>query len=376
MPHHHDPHKKHPSLKEHRQSDSSDVETSGASRFEKNLKSPSPQSLLEKIRTMFSWIANRITQEAQESEPVESGDPESNRLLSLYATPNLVQQAKESISRLEASKQALLEEFGHVAQAFVDRYIDPVFAPIKTMIRDKNEGKAPVIPKDAVESVEILAMAHDPSRLKRKIRDSIKHKTRDVLLEDIAFLLSYPSEAIGDASIPSDQRGPLLRQIEIDLQPILLELESMLSIHPPSTEFSALFEWKIDVDAKRQILHDESMRIIESEIHRNIPYWKSLEDDLGNQEDPFLDELEIFTEGSLHWPLSIYELEDASARLREALEKELVGLQNERVVIFFDRMKSHVKTLQESEESEGHEEALTRIFDHVKAIDRLLGLDE
>ena len=371
MPHH-DQHKKQPEDSgRHDHAPSGDNER-GPSHFTEKSTGTSAQSLLERIRSMFSWIANQVTRESHEDSLTTSKETARRRLMSLYSAPNLVQQAKNSVEKLELSKNALVQEHGPRAQAFADRYIDPFFAPIKNLIQAKQEGKIPEMPQDAVGSVEILAIAGDPARLRRKIYTSIKSKTQDVILEDIAFLLSYPNEAIGDAHVAPEQHRALLRKIEDALQPILLELESLLSVDPPSSAFNDLFQWRVDIDTQRQRLHDLAMNIINEEIRRNSPYWKTIEEDLEQKGDPFLEELEIFSSGSLNWPLSIFELEETAARLREALESELVSLQNGRMAAFFERMKSHSQILIESEESEGHEETLNRIIENIEAIERLL----
>jgi hypothetical protein len=215
---------------------------------------------------MFSWIAGKVAEEAREEESTSIVEISAKRLLSQYSVRDLVRRAESSIAQLELSKQLLLQEFGPRAQAFVDRYIDPIVEPIQIFVQLGHEGKGLETIGRAVTSVELLAMLRDQTRMYRKVRDSLEVKTRDVILEDIAFIMSYPSEAFEDALIPAPQKGQVLREIEEALQPILLELESLLSVRPPSHEFIHLFQWRLAIDVRRQHLHDAAMQAIDEII--------------------------------------------------------------------------------------------------------------
>jgi hypothetical protein len=372
MPHR-DPHKKHRSPEELWRNEPSDVSALGSPRSIKPTDSTS-WSLLEKVRSMFSWIANRVTEEAREEVSTSVGETSAKRLLSQYSSQDLIRRAGSSIAQIKLSKQAFLQEFGTRAQAFVDRYIDPVVEPIKSFVHGGREEKVSETLKGAVGSVELLAMLHDETRLRRKIRDSLESRTRDIILEDISFILSYPSEALEDAAIPAAHRGFILREIEESLQPILLELESLLSVCPPSYEFIPLFQWRVGVDSKRQHLHDCAMQVIDEKIHKRIPLWRSLKELPAKEIFPFLEELELVTEKDRIWPLSIFELEEISSHLREIIEGEVASRQDKRLLMLFDHMKAHVEVLLESEGEEDHEKALMRIVDQVRAIELLLGL--
>ncbi len=358
---------------DHQRSESSDVPGGGVVRSSQS-EDPTSHSLLEKIRSMFSWIASRVTEEAREEVASGVSEASAKRLLSQYSSRDLIRRAEGSIAQLELSKQVLLQEFGSRAQAFVERYIDPVIDPVKSLVVAGREGKGIETVKGAVGGVELLAIMHDDSRLRRKIHDSLEMKTREAILEDIAFIMSYPSEALAEATIPASQRGEILRQIEEALQPVLLELESLLSSGLPAYEFVPLFQWREAIDGERQRLHDRAMQIIDEKIHGDVPLWRTLKNLPPNEVSPFLEEMATFAQSDRVWPLSIFELEELSSYLREIIEEETASRKDERLLVLFSKMKSHLEVFLESEEGEGHEEALTRIVDQVRAIDSLLGM--
>jgi hypothetical protein len=328
-------------------------------------KSVSSHSWLTPIRSVISWFSELLSHQKTPKEIV------SGRVI-VHSSPNLVQRAREAVERMESSKHAFVRSGGAQAEAFADRYIEPVFERAKQLIERVEKGEPLHTPEGAARSLEILALANDPDRLYTKIFDSIVQKTTNAILEDMMFLMSYPSEAIEDSLVDSHDRAPLLRQIEQSLVPVLRELELLISHSPTSDDFHALFQWRQDLDMRRQQLHDAGMRIIDDAIHRRSPLWRSAEREVLPFEDPFLEELEIFTSGSATWPLSIFELEEVAERFREAVENELVAAQNERALEFFDRIKSHTEKLANSEESEGHEAALNRIIEDVHVIELLL----
>jgi hypothetical protein len=330
---------------------------------------------MEKVRSMFSWIAHRVTEEAREEETTPTSEISAKRILSQYSTQDLVRKAKSSIARLELSKQVLLQEFGPRAQAFVERYIDPIVEPVKIFVQSGREGSPPETLKGAVESVELLALLHDETRLQRKIRDALEIKTRDVILEDIAFILSYPSEALEDVSIPASRRGLVLREMEEALQPILLELETLLSVCPSSYEFIPLFQWRVGVDTQRQNLHDRAMQVVDEKIRKGAPFWRSLKDLPVKERSHFLEEVGVFAEKDRTWTPSISELEEISTHLREIVEGDGDSRHDKRLLMLFDQMKEHVESLIESEAGEEHEEALMRIIDQVRDIEGMLGLN-
>ena len=336
---------------------------------------PSPQSrLMEKVRSMFSWIAGRVAEEAREEESGSVVEAAAKRLLSQYSSRDLIRRAESSIAQLELSKQVLLQEFGSRAQAFVDRYIDPIIEPVKSFVQESHEGKTSEHFKGAVGNVELLAILHDDTRLSRRIRETLETKTKDVILEDIAFILSYPSEALEDASIPASQRAGLLRNIEEALQPVLLDLEALLSVRSPSYEFIPLFQWRAGVDLQRQHLHDKAMQIIEEKVHTSAPLWRSLSDLPPQEIKVYLEGLESFSEKDRSWPLSLFELEEISSHLREIVEGQVVSRQDEKLLQLFAQVRTYVEALLESEEGDVHEDALLRIVDQVRAIEALLGI--
>lgn len=373
MPHR-DPRIKRPSFEEHRRNEPSDVSSEGSSRFIRP-SAPEPSTLLEKVRSLFSWIANRVTEEAREEESMVESETSAKRLLSQYSSRDLMRRAKAVIAQVEASQQLLLQEFGPRAQAFIDRYVVPVLEPIQSFVHAGQEGKITETVRGAIGTVELLAMLHDKARLPRKIRDTLELKTRDVILEDIAFLLSYPSEAVEDARVPLRERGDLLRKIEGALQPILLDLEALLSLRPPSTEFIPLFRWRLEVDSKRQRLHDEALQIIDEEIHRNVPLWGPLKTSPTPEISSFLEHFELLAQGEIPLPFSLIDLEEISAHMRRILELESAYRTNEQWLTLFQHMRSYVESLHESAEGEEHEEVLTRIIEHLRAIEQLLELE-
>jgi hypothetical protein len=329
---------------------------------------------MEKVRSMFSWIAGRVTEEAREEESGSVVETAAKRLLSQYSSRDLVRRAESSIAQLELAKQVLLQEFGSRAQAFVDRYIDPVIEPVKSFVYESREGKVLESFKGAIGNVELLAILHDDTRLSRKIRETLEAKTKDVILEDIAFILSYPSEALEDAAIPASQRAGLLRDIEEALQPVLLDLESLLSVRSPSYEFIPLFQWRAGVDLQRQRLHDKAMQIIEEKVHKGAPMWRSLADLPAQEMIVYLEGIESFSGKDRSWPLSLFELEEISSHLREIVEGQVVSRQDEKLLQLFGQVRSYVEALLESEEGDVHEDALFRIVDQVRAIEALLGI--
>jgi hypothetical protein len=369
----HDPSKRHRSPEGHRRKETSD----SSEPVSRSIKSEAPGSwsLLEKVRSMFSWIADRVTEEAREEEAVSVSESSAKRVLSQYSSRDLLRRADSSIARIELSKQILLQQFGTRAQAFVERYVFPVVEPIKSFIQSIREGLVAPDVKDAVGSLELLAMMHDENRLFRKIRDSLETKTRDAILGDIAFILSYPSEALEDAFIPAAQRGAILREIEEKQQPLLLELEDLLSVHPTTFELIPLFEWRLGIDQKRQRLHDASMQIIDEKIRKGVPLWSSLKDLPSKEISPFLEELDLEAEKDLTWPLSVLELEEVSVHLRQIVEEDIASREDKKLLQIFEQMRSQVESLIESVEGEEHEEALSRITDQIKAIEQLLGQD-
>lgn len=371
MPHR-DPRKKQLSSRKHRRKKPLDISTEGGFRSLQPAQTRSV-SLLEKVRSLFSWIANRVTEEARVEESSVSGEASAKRLLSQYSFRDLMRKAKGAIAEVELAKQALLQQFGPRAQAFVDRYVTPVIEPVVSYVQMGRQGDLSETMRGAVGSVELLAMLHDELRLSRKIRESLEGKTREVILEDIAFILSYPTEAVEDARIPVARRRRILRRIEEALQPVLLDLEALLSVRPPSSELISLFQWRVGVDARRQRLHDGALQVIDEEIHRDAPLWGSLKNLPLPQISAFLEDFELFLQGEMAWPMSLLELEEMSAFMHQLVEKDASNRADARLLALFEQVRAYVDVLCESSEGEGHEEVLGRIVDHVRAIERLLG---
>lgn len=335
---------------------------------------PSSRTLMQKVRSLFSWIAGRATEEAREEQLFSEAERSAKRALSQYSSRDLIRKATSLLTQVEVAKQTLLQEMGPSSQAFIDRYISPIADQIEMFLQEFRELRPGEALKGAVGSVELLAMLHDSTRVFRKIRDSLEVKTRDVILEDIAFILSYPSEVVEDAVIPVAQRAIVVREIEEALQPILMELEFLLGMRPEAIEPTPLFKWRTRIDQKRQQIHDRAMQVIDDKIHKRTFFWRSLKDLPANEIVPFLEGATMLSENEQLFPLSLFELEEVSSHLREIIEGDASTRQDKRLRQLINHLRSHVETILRSDAGEEHEEALGRIIDQVREIELLLGL--
>jgi hypothetical protein len=205
-------------------------------------------------------------------------------------------------------------------------------------------------------------MMHDESRLRRKIRDTLERQTRQVILEDIAFILSYPSEALEETMIPPTHFGMVLRQMEHELQPILLQLESLLSIPPPSFEFGQIFQWRMTLDARRQQLHDHALNLIDGYIQRAR----------GSSEQSEIASLIFDLLGETAWPLSLFDLDELTSKLHQQFLHSDELRKDTKSIAIFDFVRSHLKSIVELEENIEHDALINRINSSIRAIEELL----
>ncbi len=264
------------------------------------------------------------------------------------------------MAQLELSKQLLLEEYGESAHGFILRYVDPVVEPVKRFIA-ASVGEQEALER-LVGSVEMLHIMHDEMRLRRKIRETIEEHIRQVILEDIDFIMSYPSEAIEEALIPAPLAGTVLRDVEHDLQPILLQLESLLSIPPPSHEFIPIFQWRVTLDDRRQQLHDHALKIIDGHIQRSTS--SSPQGEIATSIVELL--------GETSWPLSLYDLDELATRLHQRFIHSDELRTDARAIAVFDFLRSHLNDFVESEEYLEHDALIERILSSLRDIEDLL----
>ena len=324
--------------------------------------------LVDRVRSLFSWIASWAPQEARAEVERAELAPQVKQTLSVHLSGDLLQRAEKSVYSLDLAREELLSQCGHQGHAFVERYVDPVLVPAHELLAAARSGAEVDVSRWAVAGVEMISLIHDEARLQRRIYDFCLEKTREALVEDVAFIASCPQELINDSEVPAQKRPSLLKRIEADLRPLLDEFEKLLTHHPRSPDLKTLFGWKFDLDEERQRLHDLSLTAIDQQIQRATPLWRAIQS--GREEAPF--DLDSLASEVPSWPLSVFELEETSTRLREVLEAGIADRADERVVAFFDRMRGSIQELAESEEV--HDEALLRLKDHVLAIERLLGL--
>ena len=280
------------------------------------------------------------------------------RLSSVHLSGHLLQRAEQTVQHLERSKEDLLAKSGHPAYAFVDRYVEPILAPAREVVAAARSGTSVNISKWAVAGVEMVSLVQEESRLLWKIYEYCLEKTHDAVLEDMAFIISCPRELVSSSWVPSSEQPALIRRIEDGLQPLLQEFETLRARSPQSASLSDLFSWKYELDEERQRLHDLALEIIDTQIQ---------------QAAPLPAELESLSNEVASWP-SVFELERTSTRLRELIETNAIDRADERLVEFFERMRGHVQHLVEDEEGDIHEAMLLQLKEHVRAIERLLGL--
>ena len=324
------------------------------------------QPLMEKVRSLFSWIASWATQEARRE--VIGSEHTPQQTLSVHLPKHLLQQVEASIHHLDNAKRELIERFGPQAEAFVDRYVEPILSPAHDLIESARRGEPVDVSRWAVASAELLSLVQDEEKLRRKIFGFCLEKTRDAILEDITFIASCPHELVESSWAPLSERPGLIKRIDADLQPILQEFEKLLTRRPQSHDLETLFRWRAELDGERQRLHDLSLATIDAQIQKTAPLWLTLQSGLG--EIPSSSELEILAGEIPEWPLSILDLEETSRRLLRILETDISHRTDERVVAFFDRMRGRIQSVIESEDI--HEASLRRLQKQVRAIERLL----
>lgn len=331
-------------------------------------------TLLSKVRSLFSWVAGLATQEAREGVGSSEHVSQGKRCLSVHLSGHLLQRAERAVQHLDRAKAELLVQMGQPAHAFIERYIEPILSPAREIIAAARTGGVADVSKWAVAGVEMLSLVQE-DRLRRKIYEYSLEKTRDAILEDMAFIVSYPNELLGSSWIPLEERPDLFRRIETSLQPILHELEGLLTRHPRSLDLKILFQWKKDLDEERQRLHDLSLTTIDNVIKETTPFWPTTQGESTEEEFSFMNEIDAFAREP-SWPLSIFELEETSMRLRKVLEEGMADRSNERIVEFFERMKGRIDILIESDDGDIHEAGLLRLKEHIRVIERLLGFKE
>jgi hypothetical protein len=319
-------------------------------------------TLLGKVRSLFSWIASWATQEAREEVGRVELVPQVKRLLSVHLSGHLLQRAERSVQHIEQAKEELLVHSGQPAWAFIERYVEPILTPAREILIAARTGGSADVSRWAIAGIEMVSLVQEEDRLRRKIYEFCLEKTRDAILEDMAFIVSYPHELVSSSWILTEEQPELINRIEAGLQPLLHEYETLLTRHPRSFDLNVLFRWKLELDEERQRLHDLSLATIDEQIQQMASLWSAIQGESASEAPP--------------WPLSVFELEETSTRLREVLEAGMADRTNERVVAFFERMRGHIQVLVESEEGDVHEEALLRLKEHVRAIERLLGLKE
>ena len=324
-------------------------------------------ALMGRVWSLFSWITGWAAQEAHGEVGRAELAPQVKQTLSVHLSGDLLQRAQESVQHLALAKNELLSQCGRQGQAFVERYVDPILVPAHELLAAARSGAEVDISKWAVAGVEMLSLVQDEAWLQRRIYDFCLEKTRDALVEDIAFIESCPQELMSGSGVPVQKRPALIGRIDVGLRPLLGEFEQLLTRHPRSSDLATLFRWKVELDEERQRLHDLSLEAIDRQIQQATPLWRTIQ---SVRKDPF--DLETLASAVPSWPLSVFEIEETSTRLREVLETGVADRTDERIIEFFERMRGRIQELVESDEV--HEAALLRLKEHVLAIERLLGL--
>jgi hypothetical protein len=206
-------------------------------------------SLLNAVRSCFTWIGALVTREAKEV-PVEREQQElqKKRLLSRYPLSELLAGGEKSMKSLAQAKEAFLQRAGSAGEAFVARNVDPIFLPLQRFI------------------VSLKAERPDERSLVKEAREGLEKQTRQALLEDIAFVLSYPGELLENAHVSEAQQSKILRDLEKQLKTVLVKFEKLLDKSPVSEDLYDLFTWRVTLDNERQSLHDIAIKFIEEKL--------------------------------------------------------------------------------------------------------------
>jgi hypothetical protein len=220
--------------------------------------------------------------------------------------------------------------------------------------------------RNVVATVEVLTILNDETRLSKKISENLVKQTQQVILEDIAFVMSYPTELVDEDRVPVHAKMMLLQDIGKDLHPVLEQLESLLATHPASHDFSHLFEWRTTLDVQRQRLHDKAMRVIEEKV-------RALRQTYFSMDDPILP---LEGEVAMASPLTIPEIEESLISLLHVVRRKDTHHFSEKERRLFEAIKRQAQAFLDSEERYEHEEALDRLFSSIQKLEELLGMSE
>lgn len=310
------------------------------------------------LRSLFSWITRGVVQGARVDETCGDTDLEFyvKKFFGKYTPKELICGAEGVLARVEASRQELFAAYGERSQAFINRYIEPVVELVRKFIEAERGGGNYSRVLGAVGSLELLETVLDEGRLRTRVRENLFEQVRQVLCEDISFVMNYPKEVV--ATLPVRDRKIAQRTLEDRLQPILLHFEKLVSQSPIKPDFGALFSWKTAIDLQRQELHDLAMRTIEEESAR----FQKRASMTGPKPESGRGPIDI---------LSLTQIEEECLRLlREAQGKKFEVAED--LIASVDSMKESIRIRIEADASFEEGAEAQKLFQYIQDIEALL----
>jgi hypothetical protein len=216
--------------------------------------------------------------------------------------------------------------------------------------------------RGALGTVELIALARDEHRPWKKIREGTEYQGRQALLEDVAFIMTYPAELLSHMGVVGQEQAMTLKKIEEALLPVLLKFEKLLAKHPISNDFYALYSWRSLLDAERQQLHDTALKCIEEHI---APY--KLKFSIRDES--------FFWQGQPVDTLSFEEFNEAFQYIFELVKSTESFRSDERVIRFFNQSKEHLHSQLRSHGELTDEEQM-RLLQTIRLIEELIGAEE
>ena len=112
--------------------------------------------LVDRVRSLFSWIASWAPQEARAEVERAELAPQVKQTLSVHLSGDLLQRAEKSVYSLDLAREELLSQCGHQGHAFVERYVDPVLVPAHELLAAARSGAEVDVSRWAVAGVEMI----------------------------------------------------------------------------------------------------------------------------------------------------------------------------------------------------------------------------
>ncbi len=278
---------------------------------------------------------------------------------------DLKEKATLVLNQLDKEKKLLIADGSPLAEAFVLRHVESVLAPLRRFVDSTSKGLA-----CRLTDVEVVSSLHKVDQVRNKIFENVQRQTSQVIAEDIAFVTSLPLEVLDEAHVAVQQREAVLQDMQQRIQPVVEELQSLVTKEESPSGLVGLYHWRTRIDQSRQQLQDTALSLIEESVR----LWRKSGDLF--YKEAFVDQLSYITKifGSIsssdfEWPKSLFELEEASYFLTRLVENQKSLCCDDRVVNLVRELKEDIDVLFEAANRSQYHDILLRVMEHLRSIE-------